>query len=238
MAVALGTALATGLGAIPVGYMRAAGPKWLGIGSGVAAGFMIGASIALFYEGRHDVVETVLGAVVGVVFIAILQFTILRRGEGVQIGQLRGASAAKSLTIIAVMTVHSFTEGVAVGVSFAGERNLGLLIAIAIAVHNIPEGFAISLTMVPSGSSVWEAARWSIFSSLPQPLMAVPAFLGVENIDALLPAGLGFAGGAMLWMVGTQLVPDARETISGGSLFAVGLGAMAAMLALEAALLL
>ncbi len=238
LGVALATALATGLGAVPVGYMRGAGPRWLGIGNGVAAGFMVGASIALFYEGRDDVVETAVGALVGVTFIAILQRTIMRRGDELHVGQLQGASAAKSLTVIAVMTVHSFTEGVAVGVSFAGERNLGLLIAIAIAVHNIPEGFAISLTMVPSGASTWEAARWSIFSSLPQPLMAIPAFLGVETFDALLPAGLGFAGGAMLWMVGSQLVPDARETISGGSLAFVGLGATAAMLALEGALLL
>lgn len=57
--------------------------------------------------------------------------------------------------------------------------------------------------------SVRGAAGWSVFSSLPQPLMAVPAFLFVETFQTLLPFGLGFAAGAMLWMVAAELVPDA-----------------------------
>jgi ZIP family zinc transporter len=68
-------------------------------------------------------------------------------------------------------------------------------------------------------SVVW-AALWSIFSSLPQPLMAVPAFLFVAFFEPLLPIGLGFAGGAMIWMVFSELVPDALEE-TGSNLVAV-----------------
>jgi zinc transporter ZupT len=75
------------------------------------------------------------------------------------------------------------------------------------AVHNIPEGLAISLVLVPRGVTVWRAALWSIFSSLPQPLLAVPAFVFVEAFGASLPIGLGFAGGAMVWMVLTEVAP-------------------------------
>jgi len=54
-------------------------------------------------------------------------------------------------------------------------------------VHNIPEGLAISLVLVPRGASVRSAAWWSVFSSLPQPLMAVPAYVFVEEFGRLLP---------------------------------------------------
>jgi hypothetical protein len=63
--------------------------------------------------------------------------------------------------------------------------------------------------------SVLRAAGWSVLSSLVQPLVAVPAFLFVAFFDGLVPAGLGFAGGAMLWMVVAEIVPAALDVTSG-----------------------
>jgi ZIP family zinc transporter len=101
-------------------------------------------------------------------------------------------------------------------------------------VHNIPEGLAISLVLVPRGLRVRSAAAWSVFSSLPQPLIAPFAFLFVESFRPVLPAGLGFAAGAMLWMVWRELLPEALEdaprrtlALGGGLSFAVMLGAQA-----------
>lgn len=52
-------------------------------------------------------------------------------------------------------------------------------------------------------------AGWSVVSSLPQPIMAVPAFLFVEAFHAALPYGIGFAAGAMVFMVLVELLPEA-----------------------------
>lgn len=208
-AVALGTALATGLGVLPVMGMRVDERKTIVLSSALAAGFMLGASVGLVYEGLlRSLVGTVLGVLTGVIFILVTK-VLLGQTRDAHIGNLRGARGTTALLLIGVMTVHSITEGVALGVSFAGEESLGILIAIAIAIHNIPEGVAISLTLVPFGVSAGRAAAWSIFSSLPQPLMAVPAYLAVQTFEPLLPAGLGFAAGAMTWMVITQLLPEA-----------------------------
>ena len=139
--------------------------------------------------------------------------------------------------VVGVMTVHSFTEGVGVGVSFGGGEAFGALITTAIALHNVPEGLAISLVLVPRGVSVLHAAGWSIFTSLPQPLMAVPAFLFVEWFAAVLPAGLGFAAGAMVWMVAAQLLPDAMHTARPIGVALAAAASAAAMIGLQLLLL-
>jgi zinc transporter ZupT len=175
---------------------------------------MIAASFGLVYEGLEaGLMRVVSGALVGVVFMAFSSHWLRGKRE-LELGTLRGTDALKALMIIGVMTLHSVTEGVGVGVSFAGGEALGVFITTAIAVHNIPEGLAISLVLVPRGESVRRAAGWSVFSSLPQPLLAVPAFIFVAAFQPYLPVGLGFAGGAMIWMVFSELIPEALDDAS------------------------
>lgn len=230
---ALITALATGLGAIPFLIFTDIPRRWLGVSNAVAAGLMLGASHGLITEGiRYDPANMLIGALVGMLFIFVSHFFLEGREE-LQFGELRGAGALKAFMIIGVMTLHSFSEGVGVGVSFGGGPQLGELITIAIAVHNIPEGLAISLALVPRGTPVWQAGLWSVFSSLPQPLMAIPAFLFVTLFEPFLPFGLGFAAGAMIWMVFSELIPDALENSAHHTVaFAVTL-AILAMIAFQ-----
>lgn len=212
LVVALGTALATGLGALPFVFARRPGRTWLGVANSLAAGLMLGASAGLIYEGAgYGAARTLLGALAGGVFIFLSQRRIDSHGT-LRLGALEGADAKKALLIVGIMTIHSFAEGVGVGVAFGVEETLGILIGLAIAVHNIPEGLAISLVLVPRGSPPRTAAAWSIFSSLPQPVMAVPAFLFVEAFSEFLPVGLGFAAGAMIWLVAADLLPEALQT--------------------------
>jgi zinc transporter ZupT len=234
---ALGTALATGLGAVPFLFGLGRSRSWLGVGDALAAGMMAAASAALLYEGgRKDVALTVLGAAAGALFMVGTRGVLAHR-KRLTFATLRGSDALKAAALVGAMTVHSFTEGAGVGVSFGGGATLGVLIAIAIAVHNIPEGFAVSLVMVPRGTGVARAAAWSIVTSLPQPLVAVPAFLFVDEFRSLLPLGFGFAGGAMLWMVVTQLLPEALRETSARKVGLTAAAAAVAMLGLQALLL-
>jgi len=228
---ALVTALATGLGAVPLLFVRSAGRFVLGGSNAIAAGVMLAASVSLSLQGvDRSLWRTAVGVALGVCFVLVTE-RYLEHDHGHTMGSLRGEDARRALLIVGVMTVHSAAEGIGVGAAFADGPTLGLLIAIAITVHNIPEGLAISLVLVPRGTSVGAAAGWSIFSSLPQPLLAVPAFLFVDAFTSILPVGLGFAAGAMVWMVLGELLPEALATaparvvaLAGGTAFVLMLG--------------
>jgi zinc transporter ZupT len=235
-AAALVTAVATGLGAAPFFAAHSVSRRWLGISNAAAAGFMLAASAVLAWQGvSGGAIRVLLGAALGVAFIAAVQR--LLAGRDLHVGALAGADALKAITIVAVMTAHSLTEGVGVGVSFGDGADLGVFVTAAIAIHNVPEGLAISLVLVPRGTRPVAAAWWCVFSSLPQPLLAVPAFAAVETFRPILPAGLGFAAGAMAWLTLTQLVPDARANATPRAV-AAGLSvSFVAMMALQGILL-
>jgi zinc transporter, ZIP family len=231
---ALLTAVATGLGALPFLFVKDLTRGWLGASNALASGLMLAASFGLVYEGAvYGLWRTLLGVVLGLGFIVLTRALLQHDEHPAVFASMGGLNARKALLIVGVMTLHSFTEGVGVGVSFGGGQDLGLFITVAIAVHNIPEGLAISLVLVPRGLGVGRAALWSIFSSLPQPLMAVPAFLFVDLFEPLLPGGLGFAGGAMIWMVFSELVPDALDETSSNLAAIVITLSIAAMVAFQ-----
>lgn len=212
-AYAMVTALATGLGALPFAFVERLSDRAVALANAVAAGLMLGASFGLVSEGSaYGRLETLGGAVIGVVFILVTQHLLDGYDDqDLVFGAATGESARRMLLMVVVMTVHSFSEGVAVGVSFGGGTVLATAITAAIAIHNIPEGIAITAVLRARGVSLPKCAGWSVFSSLPQPLMAVPAFLFVEAFRPALPWGLGFAAGAMVFMVLVELLPEAFE---------------------------
>lgn len=211
------TAVATGLGALPFFFVRKVTDRFAGISNALAAGLMLGASVQLIVEGvTSSWWRTLIGVLVGVGFILFAHHYLEKRGVHADATELDGANLRKMILIVAIMTVHSFAEGVSIGFAFGETPTFGILIALALAVHNVPEGLAISAAMVPKGTPPWKAALWSIFSSLPQPLMAVPAFLFVSAFHPFLPVGLGFAAGAMLWLVFKELIPESREQTGSG----------------------
>jgi zinc transporter ZupT len=236
-AAAAVTCLATGLGALPFLFVRKGMTNnWLGLSNAIASGFMLAASAGLLWQGWSlGVGRLALGALAGAAFIFGFR-RLLGDGEEIALGRLTGVDARKALVIIAVMTAHSATEGVGVGVSYGDSQKLGLLITLAIAIHNIPEGLAISLVLVPRGATVGSAAGWSVFSSLPQPLIAPLAYLFVEQFKPFLPFGLGFAAGAMIWMVFSELLPEAMHDATRPALALGGGLSLLAMLGIQLAM--
>jgi len=82
---------------------------------------------------------------------------------------------------------------------------------VAISIHNIPEGLAISIPLRAMDVSEWRMVGAAIFSSLPQPIGAVIAFVFVRWAREFLPFGFGFAAGAMVYLVLSEFIPDALE---------------------------
>ncbi|UCF67105.1 MAG: ZIP family metal transporter [Acidobacteriota bacterium] len=222
------TALATGLGALPFIFISNVREQTVARLNAVAGGLMLGASFQLILEGSsYGPWQTIVGAAVGVAVILFGEQWLEARPP-------RSARLSRQmLLLVSVMTLHSFSEGIAVGVAFGGGEKLAGMITAAIAVHNIPEGLAISAVMRPKGASVLTCAAWSIFSSLPQPLMAVPAFLFVDTVRPLLPYGLGFAAGAMVFMVFFELMPEAYAKTSAESVGLLVSVTLASMILLQ-----
>ncbi len=234
------TAVATGFGALPFLFVQAFDKRWLGVGNALAAGLMLGASLGLIVEGlyledvTYPVLRLIVGAALGVAMVYLAHWALAEHEEEFSIGQVQGADAIKMLMIVGIMTAHSFAEGIGVGVSYGDGHEFGAFISIAIAIHNIPEGLAISLVLIPRGTSVLKASLWSMFSSLPQPLVAVPAFLFVLLFRPLLPIGLGLAAGAMIWMVFRELLPEALESVSAQVAYPAMTVAVVAMMVFQA----
>ena len=205
------TALATGLGAVPVFVLDARIEGLRPLLWGLAAGLMGVASVVGLLAPALDegsVSTVALGLVAGTAFLLVTRRALSHRE--VHVGALRGGGVRRSLLVLAVLFVHSLPEGFAIGTAFASEREgLGLFILLAIGLQNVPEGTASAIPMQQAGFSPSQQFWAAVLTSTPQPVGAVVAYLLVEQISALLPFSFAFAAGAMLALVALELVPQA-----------------------------
>lgn len=235
---ACGTALATGLGAIPVWFLgrRAAAltPFLLGIAAGVmGVASIFGLLIPAVEEG--SVWEVLGGLFVGGVLLGVARRRL--RPEAAFMGR-RGPGTRTSALVFGVLFVHSLPEGLAVGTAYASDRaGLGLFVIVAIAIQNVPEGTSVAIPMEVAGFGRARQFWAAVGTSAPQPVGAIAAYLAVEQVSALLPFSFAFAAGAMLSLIAVEMLPQAyadRRRQLGPS---VGLAAGAAvMLLLDLAL--
>ena len=236
-AIAAGTALATGLGALPVialGAHRARSAQ--GALSGLAAGVMAVAAIVglLKPAAEHgDTLTVVAAALAGVA--ALLVSRRLLNGHAGDHG--RSAAGARSLLVVGVLFVHSLPEGLAIGAAFASSQaGLSAFVIAAIAIQNVPEGTATAAALQAAGYGPRRQFWGAVLTSVPQVPGALVAWVAVEQVEDLLPVSFALAGGAMLALVVIDMLPDAWAHASHRGVAAgTALGA-ALMLAVGAAL--
>lgn len=113
------------------------------------------------------------------------------------------------------LTIHNFPEGLAIGSGFDASTTLGFSLALAIAIHDIPEGISISLPLNKGGISKINAILLTAISGI---TTGIGAFLGaiIGNISQyLISISLAFAGGAMLYIVSCELIPESKSMYKG-----------------------
>jgi ZIP family zinc transporter len=207
----LGAGLATGVGALPVLFVRQASERALDGMLGFAAGIMIAASmfgllVPSFRLGGIPL--TLLGSIIGVVFLdrANLLIPHLHRRRGAE-----GPSVAllRVWLLLLAMVIHNIPEGLAVGIGFGQEDfAAGVTIAIGIGLQNLPEGLAIALPLLREGYSRWRAVIYATLAGLVEPVVGLLGITLVTLAKALLPVGLAFAAGAMLYVVFHEIIPE------------------------------
>jgi ZIP family zinc transporter len=207
---ACGTALATGLGAIPVFFLGERAAQLTPLLLGFAAGVMGVASLAgLLVPATEEgsAVAVLSGLLAGAALLVIAR---RRLNPNTAFMGRSGPGASTSALVFLVLFVHSLPEGFAVGTAFASDRaGLSLFVILAIAIQNIPEGTSVAIPMAMAGFSRARQFWAAVGTSAPQPVGALVAFFLVEQVEALLPFSFAFAAGAMLALIVVELLPKA-----------------------------
>ncbi|HEX5929449.1 MAG TPA: ZIP family metal transporter [Solirubrobacterales bacterium] len=222
---ACGTALATGLGAVPVFLLGARAAALAPTLLGFAAGVMGVAAVAglLIPAGEEgSTAEVVAGLAIGVAFLALARWRF--RPDAGFMGRT-GPGARTSALVFLVLFVHSLPEGLAIGTAFASDREgLSLFVIVAIAIQNVPEGTSVAIPMAEAGFGRRRQFWAAVATSAPQPLGALVAYLAVEEVTGLLPLSFAFAAGAMLALIVVEMLPQA---FAGRSRIGPGAGILA-----------
>jgi len=222
------TCVTTGLGALPflVVGSDAVGEQPLAVANAVAGGMMLAASGSMLVEAHEHSGpadwQLIVGLLVGALFIKGSE-AMHGSGEEEDEADVVALHCAfverrhfrKAMLIFTVMFCHSAAEGIAVGVSFSRHvhEKFGLYVSLLLAVHNVPEGLAMALVLVPRGVSVPLAALIAVLTSVPQPLLALASYLFIDAFQFLLPLGLAFAAGAMVYVCLHELLHEAAEQL-------------------------
>lgn len=203
---------AAALGAVPLIGRERLPIAWIGWANALAAGLMLGAAYALMVTGLELIpIRGAAGAVLGIAFI---YWTHAVSGtENLDLNRLHETSSEYGYEVLLVSTLHSAAEGMAIGVAMVASLPFGIFMALAIAVHNVPEATVLCAILTGRRVRLRDAAGLSVATNVSQVLLAVATFAIVSAAPSVLPWGMGFAAGALVYLVMAELLPQCyRQT--------------------------
>ncbi|MGB3491789.1 MAG: ZIP family metal transporter [Elainellaceae cyanobacterium] len=216
--------LCTGVGAIPILFTRQLSPRIQGILLGFGGGVMLAAtSFSLIIPGIESAVRQgysdtgaalaiAAGLMLGGVFLwyAHNNFPhehIFKGREGPSL-----ANFERIWLFIIAITLHNFPEGLAVGVGFgADDPSTGYALAMGIGLQNIPEGLVVAIGLRSLDYSVAYSFGVSVLTGLVEPVGGLLGVTVVSIAQPLLPWGMAFAAGAMLFVIADEIIPETQE---------------------------
>ena len=204
-------------GALLVLVWRKPSDRFLNGSLGFAAGVMLTASFtSLILPGieQAGIWPVLAGMVLGVVGMDVGNRLIphlhLEKGqEGIETKRLQ----AVWLFILAI-TIHNMPEGLAVGVGFgSGDIGNALTLMLAIGIQNIPEGLAVAVSALNAGmGSYFYASLVGLRAGLVEIPLALFGAWAVQLAEPILPYAMGFAAGAMLYVISDEIVPETHAS--------------------------
>lgn len=213
--------LATSIGAIPVLFTRRISPRLYDGMLGFAAGVMLAATVfsliipAMEYAGGgvRGAFAAAVGLMLGGAFLDLVDRYSPHRHfiKGPEGGGTTAALQRIWLFVIAI-TIHNLPEGLAVGVGVgSGDVANGITLAIGIGIQNIPEGLAVALALLGERYSISQVFWITLLTGLVEPIGGLIGVAGVTLAAPVLPYALAFAGGAMLFVVSDEIIPETHE---------------------------
>lgn len=222
--------------------------------SGFAAGVMVAASVwsllipALEQAadegmGRLSFVPAVVGFCLGMVFLLLLDMATPHMHIDETVEGPR-TNLGKSTMMFLAVTIHNIPEGMAVGVLYAGmmqgnsriSSSAALALAIGIAVQNFPEGAIISMPLHSKGLSKSKSMWLGMASGVVEPVAGIVTILLSAMLVPVLPYLLGFAAGAMIYVVIEELVPEMSEGTHSNASTLMFMAGFSIMMVLDVAL--
>jgi len=208
--------LLNSIGALAVLVWRKPSERFLDTALGFAAGAMLAASFtSLILPGIEygGIVPVVIGVLLGALVLDYADHNMphLHAVKGEE-GGTSARIKAVWLFIIAI-TIHNMPEGLAVGVGFgSGDVRNAVPLMIAIGLQNIPEGFAVAASALGLGMGTYfYASVVGIRAGLVEIPLAILGAWAVTIAQPILPYAMGFAAGAMLYVISDEIVPETHR---------------------------